>query len=143
MQIVRVLEERFPQAPLYPPDAVGRVRAIRFIDWFNEVWKVAPNAIADEISSETPDLARIDGLAASMAAALDRSRRCSTDATTSSVTSSPRSTARPIPSCDTRRGATRRTTSCFTGCSTATSGSATTIRVLAAWIARVDERPRV
>jgi glutathione S-transferase len=72
MQIVRVLEERFPFAPLYPPDAIGRLGAVRFIDWFNDVWKVAPNAIAEEISAETPDLARIDGLAASMSTALDR-----------------------------------------------------------------------
>ena len=72
MQIVRVLEERFPFAPLYPPMRSGAVGAMRFIDWFNDVWKVAPNAIADEISAETPDLARIDGLAASMSTALDR-----------------------------------------------------------------------
>ena len=72
MQIVRVLEERFPSPPLYPADAAGRARMIHFIDWFNDVWKVAPNAIAAAISREVPDVARIDELAARMAAALDR-----------------------------------------------------------------------
>lgn len=71
MQIVRVLEERFPQAPLYPPDAGGRARVIRFVDWFDDVWKVAPNAIEAEIGRDVPDVARIDELAAAMRAALD------------------------------------------------------------------------
>jgi glutathione S-transferase len=72
MQIVRVLEERVPSPPLYPPDAAGRARMIHFIDWFNDVWKVAPNAIAAEIGRARPDLVRIDALAAQMQAALDR-----------------------------------------------------------------------
>jgi glutathione S-transferase len=70
MQIVKVLEERFPAAPLYPPDFAGRARAMRFIDWFNGVWKVAPNAIEAEISSAVPDVARVDALAETMAGAL-------------------------------------------------------------------------
>lgn len=72
MRIVRVLEERFPSPPLYPADAAGRARMIHFIDWFNDVWKVAPNAIAAEIAREVPDVTRIGELAARMAAALDR-----------------------------------------------------------------------
>ena len=71
MQIVRVLEERFPVPPLYPVSAAGRARTVRFIDWFNGVWKVAPNAIEAEISSAAPDVERIDVLAAAMAGALD------------------------------------------------------------------------
>ncbi|HEV2775975.1 MAG TPA: glutathione S-transferase family protein [Solirubrobacteraceae bacterium] len=70
MQIVKVLEERFPAAPLYPADFAGRARAMRFIDWFNGVWKVAPNAIAAEIASPQPDVQRIDALAEAMAGAL-------------------------------------------------------------------------
>jgi glutathione S-transferase len=72
MQIVRVLEERFPAAPLYPAGFAGRARVIRFIDWFNDVWKVAPNAIEAEVGAPQPDVDRIDGLAAEMAAGLDR-----------------------------------------------------------------------
>ena len=63
MQIVRVLEERFARAPpLYPASFAGRARVIRFIDWFNDVWKVAPNAIEAEISAPevAPDVARVD-----------------------------------------------------------------------------------
>ena len=71
MQIVRVLEELFPSPPLYPADAAGRARTIHFIDWFNDVWKVAPNAIEAEISSAQPDVARIDVLADAMGGALD------------------------------------------------------------------------
>lgn len=72
MQIVRVLEERFPSPPLYPAGAAGRARTIHFVDWFDDVWKVAPNAIEAEIGSELPDVAKIDALAAEMKAALDR-----------------------------------------------------------------------
>jgi len=70
MQIVKVLEERYPAAPLYPADFAGRARAMRFIDWFNGVWKVAPNAIEAEIASAQPDVARIDVLAEAMTGAL-------------------------------------------------------------------------
>ena len=71
MQIVEALEERFPAAPLYPADVAGRARAMRFIDWFNGVWKVAPNAIEAELASPQPDVARIAPLAETMAGALD------------------------------------------------------------------------
>jgi glutathione S-transferase len=72
MQIVRVLEERFRDRPLYPADAAGRARLIHFIGWFDEVWKLAPNAIEAEIGRDVPDVARIDALAQELAAALDR-----------------------------------------------------------------------
>lgn len=72
MQIVRVLEERFPWPPLYPADMIGRAQTIHFIDWFNDVWKVAPNAIEWEIASPAPDIARIEAFAVDMEAALDR-----------------------------------------------------------------------
>ena len=42
-----------------------------FIDWFNRVWKVAPNAIEAELRAAAPDAARVDALGAEMAAALD------------------------------------------------------------------------
>jgi glutathione S-transferase len=71
MQIIRVLEERFPDPPLYPADAAGRARLIHFIDWFDDVWKVAPNAIEVEIGYEVPDVERIDTLAGELSAAID------------------------------------------------------------------------
>lgn len=39
MQIVRVLEERFPSPPLYPAGAAERARLIHFVHWFDDVWK--------------------------------------------------------------------------------------------------------
>jgi glutathione S-transferase len=72
MQIVRVLEERVPHPPLYPADAAGRARLIHFIDWFDDVWKLAPNAIEAEIGYEMPDVERIDTLARELSAALDQ-----------------------------------------------------------------------
>ena len=75
MQIVRVLEERFPWPPLYPADMIGRAETIHFIDWFNGVWKVAPNAIEAEIGRAVPDIARIESHAAELAAGLDRFER--------------------------------------------------------------------
>lgn len=75
MQIVRVLEERHPSAPLYPADAVGRARMISFINWFDDRWKLAPNDIEAQIGSEQPNITRIDALAGQMAAALARFER--------------------------------------------------------------------
>jgi glutathione S-transferase len=72
MQIVRELEERFSHHPLYPAAAVGRARVVHFIYWFNDVWKLAPNAIEAEIAKDVPDVARIEALAREMAEALDR-----------------------------------------------------------------------
>lgn len=71
MQIVKVLEECFAAAPLYPADFAGRAATMRFIDWFDGVWKVAPNALEAEIAGPAPDVARIGVLADAMAGALD------------------------------------------------------------------------
>jgi glutathione S-transferase len=45
--ILRWLERRVPEPPLWPADPGPRAEADVFVDWFNRVWKVAPNAIAD------------------------------------------------------------------------------------------------
>ncbi len=72
MQIVSYLEQRFPEPSLYPADEARAAELGVFVDWFNGVWKVAPNAIADELEAFEPDERRIGELSASMAAALDR-----------------------------------------------------------------------
>ena len=46
--IVEYLDARFPEPPLFPPDAAHAAHVRIFIEWFNRVWKVAPNAIAAE-----------------------------------------------------------------------------------------------
>jgi glutathione S-transferase len=45
MAIVARLEELQPDPPLYPNDPARRAELDVFVDWFNRVWKVAPNAI--------------------------------------------------------------------------------------------------
>lgn len=45
MAILARLEERCPDPPLYPGEPAQRAAVELFADWFNRVWKVAPNAI--------------------------------------------------------------------------------------------------
>jgi glutathione S-transferase len=57
------LEQRFPEPPLLPSDPARRAEVRVFVDWFNRVWKRAPNAIDDDGPT--------DSLAAEMRVALD------------------------------------------------------------------------
>jgi glutathione S-transferase len=68
--ILRTLEELHPDPPLWPPPGPRRAEMNVFIDWFNRVWKVAPNAIADEIERGAPDQFVLDAYAAEMATSL-------------------------------------------------------------------------
>ncbi|MFN7971483.1 MAG: glutathione S-transferase family protein [Acidobacteriota bacterium] len=71
MEIVRYLEERFPEKPLYPRDPARRTEMLIFIDWFNRVWKRPPNFIYTERRKAEPDRVLIDASARETAAALD------------------------------------------------------------------------
>ena len=44
-RILRWLEGRHPDPPLFPADPARRAEMDVFIEWFNEVWKGPPNAI--------------------------------------------------------------------------------------------------
>jgi glutathione S-transferase len=44
-RILRHLEASRPDPPLFPRDPARRAELDVFLDWFDEVWKVAPNAI--------------------------------------------------------------------------------------------------
>jgi glutathione S-transferase len=46
--ILRWLEDRFPDPPLWPRDPAARAWADVFVEWFNGVWKRPPNALTDE-----------------------------------------------------------------------------------------------
>jgi glutathione S-transferase len=72
MEIVRYLEDRSPDPPLYPPIGAPRAEMLVFIDWFNRVWKRPPIEIEAELGKPDPDHERIAHLADEMAAALNR-----------------------------------------------------------------------
>ena len=69
--IIRHLEQRTPDPPLFPADTATAARVDLFIEWFESVYKRAPNLIEAELEREDPDSATIDSLAARMAGHLD------------------------------------------------------------------------
>jgi glutathione S-transferase len=70
--ILRRLEERYPDPPLWPSEPARRAEADVFVDWFNYVWKRAPNLLYDEVTKPSPDLVRVEELGGRVTAALDR-----------------------------------------------------------------------
>ena len=64
--ILRWLEDRHPEPPLYPSDPARRAEVQLFVDWFNGLWKRPPNLIAAEEEKPQPDAARIAELAGRM-----------------------------------------------------------------------------
>ena len=50
MRIVRWLEKRRPDPPLWPASPGRRAEVDVFVEWFNRVWKVPPNAMAAELA---------------------------------------------------------------------------------------------
>ncbi len=71
-RILEWLEERYPEPSLYPRDEARRAEVETFLDWFNLLWKRAPNRIAAELEQPEPDHERIATLSGRMAAALRR-----------------------------------------------------------------------
>jgi glutathione S-transferase len=70
-RILRHLEERWPEPPLFPREP-ARLRELGvFLDWFNEVWKVPPNRIEHELGRSKPDRERVAADAAWMRSSLD------------------------------------------------------------------------
>ena len=68
--ILEYLEQRFPEPPLLPADAAARAEVRVFCDWFNRIWKRAPNAIVVEEAQAEPDAARIQALGAELRSSL-------------------------------------------------------------------------
>jgi glutathione S-transferase len=69
--IIEHLERRFPEPPLLPAGVSARAELRVFVDWFDRVWKRPPNELAAELESAVPDRARVLALAAEMRASLD------------------------------------------------------------------------
>jgi glutathione S-transferase len=69
--ILRYLDEKWPDPPLFPENPARRAELDVFLDWFNGVWKVAPNAIEAEMARDDPDDLRVRALAARMHDSLD------------------------------------------------------------------------
>jgi glutathione S-transferase len=70
--ILRHLDERYPDPPLFPADPARRAEMDVFLDWFDGVWKVPPNAIEAALGDPEPDRERIAALSRTMAGWLDR-----------------------------------------------------------------------
>jgi glutathione S-transferase len=62
--ILRHLDERYPDRPLFPADPARRAEADVFLEWLNEVWKQPPNTINVMLDAPEPDRARIAALGA-------------------------------------------------------------------------------
>jgi glutathione S-transferase len=69
--ILRHLERRTPEPPLFPADPAARAGLDVFIEWFERVYKRAPNEIETELEGPNPDRARIAALGAEMRERLD------------------------------------------------------------------------
>ncbi len=54
-RILRHLEERFPEPPLFPAEPAARAEVEVFMDWFNRAWKREPNLIADALERGAGD----------------------------------------------------------------------------------------
>jgi glutathione S-transferase len=70
--ILRHLERRTPDPPLFPSDPARRAAVEVFVEWFERVYKQAPNAIEAELDGGSPDQALIAAMGAEMRARLDR-----------------------------------------------------------------------
>jgi glutathione S-transferase len=70
-EILRYLEELSPEPRLFPVETARRAELDVFLDWFNRVWKRPPNEIEAERAKPQPDQERIDALGGELTGALD------------------------------------------------------------------------
>ena len=68
--ILEYLEQTFPEPPLLPADPAHRAEIRIFCDWFNRVWKRAPNLYVAEEERAEPDPERLVELGGRIAATL-------------------------------------------------------------------------
>ena len=129
-RILEHLEERFPEPPLLPRQPARREELRSFLDWFNQVWKRAPNLIAAEEEKPHPDADLIAELERELEGGLPRFERLLQGrdfifGDELSMATSPRSRFSSMPSSGTRATTTAFTRSSATPCRsvTATPGS--------------------
>ena len=72
LPILRQLEARFPEPPLFPRQPARRAELDVFLDWFDGVWKRPPNEIEAERRKAAPDEGRVGELGAMLERSLDR-----------------------------------------------------------------------
>jgi glutathione S-transferase len=53
--IIRHLDRRTPEPPLFPADPARRAEVDVFVEWFENVYKAAPNELEDELERGEPD----------------------------------------------------------------------------------------
>lgn len=77
LRILRHLEERYPDPPLFPADPTRRAEVDVFLEWFGGVWKSAPDAIEleletiGELEHEEPDTRLVEAEGRRLKASLD------------------------------------------------------------------------
>lgn len=66
VRILRHLEARYPDPPMFPSLPAARAQMDVFLEWFDEVWKAAPNRIEAELERPEPDREQINAMGSSM-----------------------------------------------------------------------------
>ena len=86
--ILRHLEERHPDAPLFPPGPAQQAELDVFLEWFDHVWKIAPKAIEAELGNTPPDAGRRTPVASrSSRATCNATSTCSSSCSPAATTS--------------------------------------------------------
>ena len=71
LRILRFLEDRHPEPPLFSADPARRAEVELFLDWFNGVWKPDANALEAELERDPPDPEAVERLGAQIQGRLD------------------------------------------------------------------------
>ena len=69
--ILAYLEDRYPEPHLFPTDAAAHAGVDLFCDWYERVYKAAPNAIEEELERADPDRELIERCGSEMGERLD------------------------------------------------------------------------
>ncbi|MDX6523036.1 MAG: hypothetical protein QOI17_549 [Gaiellales bacterium] len=70
-RIIERLDQRLPDRPLFPAEDARRAEVRLFVDWFNRVWKVAPNRLDDLLTRPAAAAVEIELLRDELRGSLD------------------------------------------------------------------------